>query len=211
MPSLKHDYDRLVADLIVQLPGASEAGINQAMFNVFKDFFDYTGSWEEDITVAVTSGATQIELVSPEFGEVYQLTVVRNSQGFPLQGWLSMDRSQLVLRNALNADDTLTVTVKKTVAQPKTRDGRSEIPDYILPVWGPVLLHGGIAELAAQKGKPYSDPSLSAFHNRKYEAGKQNARSAVRHGYLYSGQTWRFPNTFRTRSQRNSANWTPPQ
>lgn len=211
MPSLKHDYDRLENDLVNAVPGASVAGINQALFSVFKDFFDYTGSWEEDINVAITSGETEFELISDKVGEIYQLSVVRSSAGFPINAWLSQDRTQLVLRNAINTNDTFTATVKKTVGLPITREARSEIPDYILPIWGPVIFDGALARLFTQKNKAYHDLQASMLHLKRYEDGKRNVRSAVRHGHTYSSNTWRFPNGWRTRTQRNSANWTPPQ
>lgn len=211
MPSLKHDYDRLVNQAIVEMIGASEAGINQALFEVFHDFFNYTGLWEEDISVPITAGTSTFDLVSPTAGEIVRLSVIRNSGNFPVGGWLSNDRTQLVLKAPLNTTDTFTVTVKKTVALPITRDGRCEIPDYVLPLWGPVIYDGLKARMYLQSSKPYTNPSAAGFHLKRYEYGKQACRASVRHGHLASGQAWAFPGGWRTRNQRGFTNTVAPQ
>ena len=46
----KKSWERFMNQLRIELPGSSDAGITEKLFDVLDEFCDYSGSWQETLT-----------------------------------------------------------------------------------------------------------------------------------------------------------------
>lgn len=201
MPSFKHDYARLTNLARVELPGTTDAGIMQALFEVLHEFFDTTNLWREDITVPIITGTQSYTVTSPSPGEFVRLWQVVDAGGI-IQSVVMPDSGVLALRDPPGASATWTATLVKTVGLPITRDAQPEIPDWVLARWAPVILAGVKGHMMATTGKPYSDPAAASYFERKFRQGMIKARTAVTHANTFGVNAWAYPQAFRVRGQR---------
>lgn len=206
MPNFKHDYERLINQARVELPGASDAGIKQALFNVFHEFFTETSVWKEDVEVAIVVDTTEYDLNSEEPGEIVRLFSVVNGNGTEQAATLSDDFTQVVLYHPVNVAQTYTVTVVKTVGLPITRDAMPEVPEWVLARWSPSFLDGLLGNMMMQKGKPYSDGQLAMYHLRRFRNALTVARSAGLRRNTFGKNVWVYPQSFSTRGQKSGGN-----
>jgi hypothetical protein len=146
MPQLVQDYQRLINQAVVELPGATDAGIRQALFEVFHTFFTETNSWQETITVAVLAGVTEYNLVIAEGGEFVRLLSLVDTNDIGQPAVTDMV-GVLTLRDTPNTAATFTATIAKTIGVPVDREGKPEIPEWVVARWGasaecrPALAH----------------------------------------------------------------------
>lgn len=207
MPSFKHDYARLQNLARVELAGASDAGILQALFEVLHEFFDTTNIWREDITVPIVTGTQEYTITSDQPGWFVRLLVVRDAGGVA-QPVIMQEIGILTLRDPPGSDATWTATLAKTVDLPITRDALPEIPDWVLARWSPVILAGLKGHMMATTAKPYSDAKAAVFFEQKFRAGMVKAKAAAVHANTYGVNAWRYPQGFRVRGQRGGLSTT---
>jgi hypothetical protein len=196
MPSYLHDYSRLINQVTVELPGSSDQGIRQALFNVFHEFFTDTNVWMEDISLSVDPDTTEYDLFSPEPGEIVRVMWVMDSGGGQQLASLSAD-SVLTIANAPNSADTWVVTVSKTVGSPIDREGSPEVPEWVIARWLPALKAGLMGNMMLQPSKPYSNMQLAQYHLRLFGNGKIEARTTVQHSNMFGVNSWAYPQSFR--------------
>jgi hypothetical protein len=205
MPSFKHDYDRLVNKARVELPGVSDAGIKQALFDVFHEFFTETSVWKEDIEVPIVVGTTAYDLFPEEPGEIVRLFTVTNENNTEQPAILSDDFSQVIIAYPVNVDQTYTVTVVKTVGLPITRDAMPEVPEWVLARWSTAIFDGLLGNLMMQKSKPYSDGQLAMYHLRRFRNALTVARAAGLRRNTFGKNVWAYPQNFRVRGQKSGS------
>jgi hypothetical protein len=208
MASQKADYNRLLGQVIVELPGASQAGIKQAMFPIFKEFFDFSLVWQETISITTVEAQTDYPLVSDQPGEFCQLIGVTDGNRNPRPCFLPGDLSTLVLRDSPNTGEVLTVVVAKTVGSPIDKNAFPEIPDWLLAKWGDGIFEGVLGRLQLQPNKPYTDNTMAMFHLKRFRSAMQQARTAALHLNTYGTNAWRFPRGFSTSTQRSGVGTT---
>jgi hypothetical protein len=207
MASLKHDFAGMLNSLRVELPGSSDAGIKQVMFDVLQEWFEDTQAWLEDISFVTASGTATYDLLSPNFGQTARLVSLAKPTSDPnrpvyLPATLSPDRTQIILRDTPTEVVTLTATIQKTVELPITRDALPEVPDTTLQLYGQYIKDGVLARMMMQRSKPFTDPQTAAYHMKRFSRGKRDARSAALHQNTFGTNTWAFPQAWRVRGQR---------
>lgn len=203
MPNLVHDYARLINQAIVELPGATDAGIRQMLFEVFHEFFTETDSWQEEISVSIlVDTKTPYRLVIAEGGEFVRLLGIVNTRGTSQPAVADMV-GVVTLRDTPSVADTWTATVSKTVGIPVDRAGAPLVPDWVVSRWEPELIAGLLGRMMMQSKKPFSNMALAKYHLQRFRNGLGRVKSAVLHGNLKGANTWRYPTAFSTRSQRS--------
>lgn len=202
MPNLTQDYERLVNQAIVELPGASDAGIRQALFEVFHEFFNETLCWRESVSVSIVAGTVTYNLTLAEGGEFIMLISLVNSNNSP-QAAVSDLVGTITLRNTPISAGTFTAVVAKTIGIPVDREGKPMIPEWTISRFEPIIIAGLLGRLMMQPKKPYSDTSKATYHLKRFRNQMGNVKSAVLHGNLQGANTWRYPQAFATRGQRS--------
>lgn len=204
MAALKADIDRILNQARVELPGASDAGLKASLFEVFTDFFDWSDCWRESIPFPVTQGITQYAISTSE-GQIIRLLGVLDANGFPQPAVLSLPDPTLVLQNPPNqvqAPLQFSAVVSKNVVLPNNRDEFPIVPTFVLARYPTAIIAGLKAKMMLQKGKPYSDPAMARVHWASFNNGWVQAKTDAYRSNTVGAQNWRFPQQFRTTTQR---------
>jgi hypothetical protein len=206
MPSTA--VNRLLDLAKVRLPGVLNDALTQELFHLLNDFFMGTNIWRETLDVSVTSttssylqdpDAYTYDLISEEGGEVFRLMGLVNASGIPVDASMRVP-GEIVLKYSPNAAETYKAGVAVTVKDPVDSDGIPQFPEWVLKKYDNAILDGLLGRMMTQAAKPYSNPNLAMAHLRKYTQAKAAARVESARQNVYTGQTWRFPQTFnRTR------------
>lgn len=200
------DMNRLMDHARIRLPGALDAAIQMELFAVMNEFFQASNIWYEDIKFAVqpTSDAfidnpeAYTYDVIPVQGTITRLMGIIDSQGRPQQGYMPT-LGQVILSFSPNTADTYTARVALTVADPVTRDGYPEFPNWIMDKYGNDILEGVLFRMMSQIAKPYSSPQMAQYHGKLFKQAVSQAKVEASHQNVYRGQSWRFPQTFARR------------
>lgn len=205
MPNLTQDYSRFINELRVLLPGASDAGIYQAMFGVFHEFFETTNCWQEDINFAVVTDETVYQLVVAEGGELKRIMGIVTDAGHPTGAFKSNLTGMVTFKNSPSAAGVWVATVAKTIGTPVDRDGKPQVPEFTFAQFYQCLLAGVLGALCLQPKKPYTNPTLGRMQWGRFRNLMGDVKSAVAKGNIYDAQAWAFPQSFRSHTQRSSS------
>lgn len=197
MPQLVHEYARLVNQAIVEVFGATDAGIKQALYEVLHEFFQETNVWQERISVPIVSGTTTYTILPIEGGEFVRLLVLLDTNSTGIACVTDMVGT-ITLRDTPSASTTYTATIAKTIGIPVDRDGKPEIPDWTFSRFYPAVMAGLLGRLYMQPKKPYSNPAMAAYHLKRFRNFLGTVKSAVIHGNLQGANTWRYPTAWST-------------
>jgi hypothetical protein len=200
MTIAKQDFDLFMDRARDKLPGASDASIKAELYDVFQEFFRDTTSWLEDITVHVFTDTTTYDIVPTE-GQIIRLIQVFDSNRVPQPATMPTF-GQLILQWSTNVEQDYTVTVAKNVVLPKLSKDIPVGPDWVLPVWGNIILDGVLGKMMGSLAKPYSNQTLAAYHLRRFRDGMAQVRTAVLRRNTYGVQAWGYPQNWRTSGQR---------
>lgn len=208
MPQAVQDTNRLLNDATVQVVGATDAGLRQALFGVMHEFFTRTNSWQENINISIVANSKgPYRLVIAEGGEFHQLLALVNTKSSAQPAVADMS-GNITLRDTPNSADTWTAQIAKTIGTPIDRDGKPQFPDWVIARFYPCVLAGLMGNMFMQPKKPYTNPTMGAYELKKFRNLLGEVKSAVIHGNLYSANTWRYPTAFATRSQRSGSGGT---
>lgn len=207
MPNLTQDYQRLLDAAAVELPGATDAAIKQALYEVMHEFFEETNCWTERISVPIVANTTTYTLAIAEGGEFMRLMDLLNSHNIG-QPVISDVVGNITLRDTPNAADTWTAIISKTIGIPVDREGKPEIPEWVVSRWRTVLSAGLLGRMMMQPKKPYYNQTMGQYWLRRFRNRLGNVKSANIHGNLYGANTWRYPTSFATRGQRSGSGGT---
>ena len=189
------DTDRLMANLMIRLPGAVLAAIQFEYFSVVNEFLQDTNLWKQDITFAVDPTDLSYS-ITPTSGVINRLMYVLDSNGVQRDATMSVPGT-IVLPTYPATADTWTATVATTITDPVSDPTLAgAYPDWILNKYNTDLQDGVLGRMMSQKGKPYSDSTLAVFHMRSYKGAIAQARAEGERANLYGAQRWRFPSTF---------------
>lgn len=193
------DINRLIDNLRVQLPGATDVAIKFEVFNALNDFFQGSNVWREDIAVTVTSGVTSYDLVPSGPAKIVQLMSVFDANQFPVNAQIDLISGELLLQQTPSSDTTCTAQVALTVNDPIDREGYPVFPMWVLNIYMNGIVSGVLARMMGQPAKPYSNTQLAIYHNRNFNIAIANARVEANRGFTYGSQKWRFPQQFNRR------------
>lgn len=210
MPSLAHDYARIINLARVKLPGSSDAAIKAEMFDVLHEFCNETNVWWEDIPITTQKNINAYNLVTSGPGELVRLISLRDANfnawpaGMPTVGILQLSQ----LPSEVQIVQTLTARVAKVPGSAISRDSEKgvgslpDIPDTILPLYGPNILDGLLGRMMAQVSKPYSNERMALYHLRRFRSALTSARAAVLRQNDYGANSWSYPQGWRTKNQK---------
>jgi len=201
----ERDVDRLLNLARTELVGASDAGIKAQLYDVCREFFKDSNSWYEHISVSIISGQRHYRITPAEGGMILRLAAVWDNNRIPLSAilpHLDPPSAELELVYPQNTNFTAKCVVTKQIVEPTTREMLPEAPRWLLPVYHETILDGLLGKMMGQTTKSYSNDTQSVYHLRRFRDGIMQARVASERANLYGGQAWRFPNSFRTNSQR---------
>jgi hypothetical protein len=195
------DTDRLLNNARVHLPGVTDATIQLELFNVLNDFFQVTNAWQEDIDFQTSPSVVEYTITPTGTSTINRLIWVQNANQIPVDALMPTPGTiKLILPPS--QIDTLTATVALTIDDPVDGDGFPNFPAWVLTKYNTGILDGVLGRLMAQPAKPYTNAQLAVIRLKSYIAARSSAKAEVLHGNQNNGQTWRFPQQFRTRGQR---------
>lgn len=195
-------FDRLMETIRSHLPGAIDSAIRQELFAVCEDFFSNTNVWQEPLDFTLPSNQLTVEIM-PYTGRIVRLLSVTKDD-VAVNGVILTDPIQgtLLFPNTNPEAGDYLALVSVTVSDPVSRDAYPIVPVDLMKRFWKDIMEGTIANMMAQPKKPYSDPSLGAYHLSKYKGGMARARNYQRAGNTRNSQAWSFPQSFNNRRAR---------
>lgn len=198
-------FDFIVARAKTELPGASENGLKQALFDVLTTFFDLSSVWLEEIPFAVdnTTNVYTITPVEKPPGQIIRLSAVMDSGRIGQPAVLILP-NVITLRDTPNGAMTFVAQVIKSVVLPDEAkaDPTPDVPSWIFQRWWQPIVYGVISKMMLQSGKSYSNTQLGAVKNSEFERECGNARIATLRRNTHGTNNWVYPQQFRSRGQR---------
>ncbi len=195
------DFNRLMDQLRIRLPGALDGTIQLELFSVMKEFFQKSNCWTENIQMRVVTTRKSYEIVSFTSSLINRLNSVETPGGISVAATMP-EPGLIELLEYPSEEATYTVNVALTVSDPVDREGYPDFPDWILQKYGNDIFDGVMGRMMSQLAKPYSQPQLAQYHMRRFTQATNNAGTEANHGNVYRGQNWRFPQTFARRKAR---------
>ena len=201
----QQDVTRLLNLARTELAGASDAGIKAQLYDVCREFFKDSNSWYEHIKLSVIANERHYRITPADGGMILRLAAVFDNNKIALAAilpHLDPPSAELELVYPQNISFTARVVVTKQIVEPTTDDMLPDAPRWLLPVYHETILDGVLGKMMGQSTKSYSNDTLSTYHLRRFRDGIMQARVASERANLYGGQSWRYPNSYRTTSQR---------
>ena len=220
----KDEFERFMNQARIGLPGASDAGIKQQLYDVLDDFCENSGAWQETLSVPILPGTTSggmstnvtYTLTPAKEGYIIRLVGVWDPNVIPQPAFIPTfdggpdSVGPLVLVNPVNTAQTFTVTVAKTVKTTTTRENIPIFSDTLFKRYHRYILEGVLGAMRAQPNVPYSNQALAQQNQQRFRTGVSMARVQVQRQNTLGAQAWSFPQTFRTRGQRGGVSTANP-
>lgn len=189
-------YDFIASDL----PGCPFAAVDIALKQSAIDFCSQSLAWRYNHPdVAVTNGTAQYVFVPSAEAVVHaihyaawngeEIATRVDESNVTIYDWRNESRTpkyvfggatSLTLVPTPDADGTLTLEV---ILKPSST--ATGIDDDIFNEWREAIVHGALARLMLSPKKPYSNPTLAAYHQQQFTiktaaAGMRTARNYTR-------------------------------
>lgn len=187
--------DRLMSSIRADLPGAKDAVILQALFEVVDEACRHAHVWVEPVLVALTPGRQVFEVEVPG-ADIVRVAAI----GHPTLGGCAQygGNGRVYVTGEIDdeaAQEPLSVMSSLT---PKITVDMGKPEEWIpADLWGPLhqmLMHGVLSKLMLKPGKPYSNTQLAQFHGQKHRRFLMQAKIDTRAaGITPATPTWRFP------------------
>lgn len=195
-----NDVNTVLNQCRTELTGVSDALLKAMLFEVLDEFFRDTSSWRECVKYTAIPDSASYDLIVDE-GQIIRLENNVDGNGSFVPG-LMPHIPTIILQNAPNTQQTYYATVSKTVGLPLASQDIPVAPDWVLQKWHLAIKHGILGYLKGQSNKSFSDQAGAAFSLRKFRQMVANVRSAVLRANTAGASAWRFPQTFRSISQK---------
>lgn len=204
MPNLDpREFEMLMNQARIKLPGSSDAGVKAELFDVCKEFFNDSMCWYEDIKFQAEANKQHYRLVPRFDGQIISLGGVWDDKGIPVAAFMHQFTDvRLVCAPNSTPPSEWFARVYKTVVVPTTKDSWPIVPDWTLRVYSIHILDGLLGKMMGQQHMSYSNLPLSTYHLRRFRAGIQIARVAAENQNVRGAQAWSFPRGWSSRSQR---------
>lgn len=203
--SINDDIAQLIGQARVKLVGTSEAAIKLELFDVLKEFFDFSSCWSEDVEIIIAGdGVTREYNVVPNGGTIIRLAGVVDANGF-VQPAIMPTPGTLLFATAFTVAQTFTATVIKNVDAPLPKSGFADIPEFVLKLHGIGILDGVLGKKMTESAKPYTDKKQGEYHLRRYITETSKARVAALRRNTFGTQAWSYPQSFQTRTQKGGS------
>lgn len=212
MPLKSDTYERFISEAVVELTGASEGGVKQALYSVLREFTEDSNVWTEIIPFTVAADTTEYLLVPREDGVVLRLIGVRDHNQKPVPAFMPV-RGTVTLAYPQNTAPPADweAKVSKVITQPTTAANIPIFDDALFNQFWTIILDGVIGKMMMQPQKSYSSQTGATYHLRRFRTGIQTARVAVQRQNSVGAQTWTYPQQFRVRGQRPNVSTSLPR
>src|SRR6516164_5695171 len=132
----KQDFDRMINECEVQLPGATRAGIKGTLFNVLDEFLSDSNSWLEWIPFVIVSDTQNYTITPAQGGQIKRLGQVidKNCVRYPATVvGLQPPAADLWLVWPTNVTVNVQAIVYKSIVLPNQHDQVPDAPSWLLP------------------------------------------------------------------------------
>lgn len=197
------DFNRLMDQLRIRLPGALDGVLQMELFSVMNEFFQGSSCWTEDVAFEVRPGEKTYYVFPIANAAINRLMELTTASGSVVSARMP-EPGMIVLHREPGQVETYTAELALTVTDPVDREGYPEFPDWFLNKYGTDILDGVLGRMMSQLAKPYSQPQLAQYHMRRFMQSMNKAANEAIHGNVYRGQRWSFPQNF---AARRKARW----
>lgn len=199
------DFERMMNQARVKLPGASDAGLKGELFDTLNEFIGDSNVWDEWINVPIVPHEHDYVLTPIHGGMITRLVTIFDHNKIVLPADLPTfeppsARLHLVWpqSNAITAHALVT----KQIVLPNNKEDIPDAPAWLLPLYANKVLDGLLGRMMMQPNKSYSDDTKATYHLKRFRDAIAVTKTAKARGNLQGGQSWRFPTQMRTFSQR---------
>jgi len=192
-------WGKLLGSAKVYLMGASDKQLRVQLFDVLHQFFHDSSCWTEAIRFTVIPETLDYPLYTTQ-GRILRLDAVLDQHNTRQQAVMP-DIGTVSFLYPYTQTQPMTAIVIKTVTDP-LMCFPPNIPDWILPKHGIVILHGLIGSMMMLPAQSYTNPQMAQFYLGKFNDGISGAMVAATKMNTMGAQTWAFPQSHRTSSQR---------
>lgn len=198
---MSEEYDRLIADIVTNAPGAIPGTIDAELMVVLRDFLQMTSAWKQDFEMPVYKDRTCYVLSPPRGTMIHLLFNVYNSTDpdkRPVsQGGWRMNRPGEIEFAGPPSEDALWVArvslYPVAASQGSSASCKGTVPGGILNEYYDTLLHGILSRLQAQPLKGYTNLQMALMHQKLYREGRSVAKADIARSHVWGTQQWRFP------------------
>jgi hypothetical protein len=192
-------WSKLIGQAKVGLIGSSDAQLKVQLFDTLDTFFDGSCCWTENIGITVIPDTLDYPL-QPVGGRIVRLSAVLNQHNLQEQAVMP-EIGKVHFLYPYTQTQPMTAIVVKTVTDPLTCHPPN-IPDWVLPKYGQVLLHGILGTMMMIPAQSYTNPEMAKFHLGMFDDGVNGANVAASKANTIGAQNWMFPQSHRSSSQR---------
>lgn len=163
---------------LINLPKCPDGLVSQALREASRRFLSESEVWREDIAFTTVTGQTGYTLtLGYDFAYIKRIISVRT--GDELKGWTFSRPATLTFSEAPTGSISATARV---VYVPNTI--HTEVPDWIVAVWGEAIAHGARFLLKSDQGSksdpsPWYDTEGAVIEKGKFDAAVQTARQEI--------------------------------
>lgn len=192
-------WGKLIGQAKVALIGSSDAQLRVQLYDTLEEFFDGSCCWTENIGFTVIPETLDYPLQVTQ-GRILRLVAVLNQHNLP-ENAIMPDIGTIHFLYPYTQVQPMTAIVVKTVTDPLACYPPN-IPEWILPKHGLTLLHGILGNMMMIPAQSYTNPQMAQFHLGKFNDGVNGANVASTKMNTIGAQTWMFPQSHRSSSQR---------
>lgn len=198
MPAATQRQLRFMQNVRTHAPGALDDVIQMELYNTLKEFFSGSDVWKDTSSLAVTT-ATKSYTITPTdtTGLINRLVRVADANDVDVAATMEIPGT-LVLNQFPSNNQTYSVTISLSAIDPADSNNYPQFPTWVADKYDTCLMDGTIGRMLAQPAKTYTNQQLAIYHLRRFRSLHAQARAESLHKNLGRGQTWAFPQNFKT-------------
>lgn len=198
---MSEEYDRFIADLVTNAPGALPTTIDAEVMITLRDFLQMTSAWRQDFELPVRKDRTCYVITPPRGAMIYLLFNIYRAtdpdkRPVASAGWRMNAPGQIEFAAAPNEEELWVASVSLypvSGSQGTSGSCRGVVPGHILMEYYDTLFHGVLSRLQAQPLKGYTNLPMAQMHQKLYREGRSIAKANIARSHVWGTQQWRFP------------------
>ena len=192
------DLNRLLDNLRIRVPGATDGALQLEVWNVVNDFLRRTNLWLQEVEMDITVGETVYDVTPDGVAEISRLMGVVDADNFAVQAFMQTP-GIITLKNTPTATATYVATVACSISDVTDRSDYPVIPDWMWTRYIDAFADGVQGRMFSQIAKPYSNTNMAAYHTNRFNNAAARARVEGRRENVFSAQRWAYPSSFAVR------------